>query len=107
MTRILLAAALTISTAAAAAPAFAQDTVSTTVRTSDLNLSTSVGEMLLERRIGATIDRMCGQADPREVAASLAVLGCRKSAWASARPQIAVDLAAAKTAAPAFRVASR
>ena len=90
MFRTLLTSALTLS-AIVAAPAIAApaEPVSAVVSYADLNLANAVGVAALERRIKATANRICGNADPLDLVASMQVRTCRKAALASTRTQVA------------------
>ena len=106
MFRKLIITAATTSAILFALPAAAQDMFSEHVKIADLNLSNSLGAQLLARRINSTIERLCGQPDVRQIAATQTVMKCRQQAWASVRPQMETQLTAAK-AAPSYAVARR
>ncbi len=105
MTRTLFTSAIALFTLAAVAPVSAApvaDGQSVSVRYADLNLDSTAGTKVLEQRIHAAIDRVCGQADPCDFAAAKDVAKCRSVALAGTRP-----LAALETKNQDFRIASR
>ena len=58
----------------------------------DLNLSTSAGELTLNRRVGGAVGSLCREATGGEdgnFMTTFADRKCRNSAWSQARPQIA------------------
>ncbi len=90
MIRTTLAALALASTAACvglAAPAFAQDLISIQVSYSDLNLASTAGAAVLQRRIEAAIDQICGQADIRDLQQRAAVVQCRREVSSGADEQ--------------------
>lgn len=64
-----------------------------------LDLAAPEGRRLLDRRLEAAIDRICGGADLKDLRARLAERNCRRKARASAEPQIAQAVARAQTRA--------
>jgi UrcA family protein len=61
--------------------------ISTRVSYADLNLASSQGEGILNRRVGSAVNMVCTETDPG--AEMYAYQGCRRFAWNGARPQIA------------------
>lgn len=90
---IALAAALVTAAAIKAAPAFAEPasaqpaTVVSHVRTADLDLGTSEGRRLLERRLQRAAREVCGTPSDADLAAQNAVRECRSDTLAKARGQ--------------------
>jgi UrcA family protein len=81
MTKIFLATLLTFS----ATPALAQPpvTVSTTVRTADLDLSSAAGQQALNHRLTIAAKEVCGSASDVDVAGKNEVRRCRHDTLAN------------------------
>ncbi len=79
----LAAAAASICTA----PALAQDMVSVKVGYSDLNLASTAGAAVLERRIDAAVMQICGRADNRDPQQRALVAQCRQEVSVGADEQ--------------------
>jgi len=79
----LAAAAASICTA----PVLAQDLVSIKVGYSDLNLNSTAGAAVLERRIDAAVTQICGQADNRDPQQRAMVSQCRQEVSVGADEQ--------------------
>lgn len=95
-------ALLIAAVAGLAAPALARppsaDAASRTVAYADLDLSTTAGAAILDRRIEDAVRRVCGSADLRELARHAAVAGCRREARARIEPARAAAVARARSA---------
>ena len=72
--------------AVAASPTYAESpgTASRTVAFADLDLSTEAGRITLDRRVGAAVRHVCGEAWPIDLPAVEQVRGCRSNAYAAA-----------------------
>ena len=86
---ILAAAVLTagLATLAAVSPAAAQAPASVTVSYADLNLASSVGRDILDRRIANAAGQLCGGFNANQLTWAAAVLECRAETIADTRPQ--------------------
>lgn len=96
MTRYIEPLAAAAATCAAFSSAFAAvpagDDVEVrryAVRYADLDLATTAGRQTLDRRISAAVERVCGSAEMRDLAAMAAVRQCRHAALKGAQPQLA------------------
>lgn len=69
------------------------DTITRRVSYSDLNLASLAGEKTLKRRVGATVNDVCGELSP---SVSVDNRLCESLAWRGARPQIAQAVLRAK-----------
>jgi UrcA family protein len=66
------------------------DVPTSTVSFADLDLGHASGRTVLERRIAAAVDRVCGERPrPFELGREQAYSACRQAAWAGARRQLA------------------
>lgn len=104
----LAAAAASICTA----PALAQDLVSIKVSYSDLNLSSTAGAAVLQRRIDAAVTQICGRADNRDLQQRAMVSQCRQEVSVGAEEQGRQAIAKARetvlaSAPPPSAVAAR
>lgn len=70
--------------AVAPQPVVAQQTVSRTVSHADLDLSTTQGRAILDRRIAHAVRDLCGDASDTDLAGKNEVRRCRDDAWAIA-----------------------
>jgi UrcA family protein len=104
LSALVLGAALTSATAAAAQPA--TRTVSEQVSYSDLDLSNGQGVRTFDRRIDAAIRRLCGTGPTTSLAAHVERRQCRQEARSSVQPQRAFAIAAAQGHGGATRVAA-
>jgi UrcA family protein len=68
--------------AAASSPVFAQpsETVTSIVRTADLDLASPAGQRALDKRLSQAINEVCGTASPADLAGQTRVRACRKDA---------------------------
>jgi UrcA family protein len=89
MMRTILAALTLAATTASvgAAPALAQDMVAIKVGYSDLNLNSTAGAAVLERRIDAAVTQICGRADNRDPQQRALVSQCRQEVSVGADAQ--------------------
>jgi UrcA family protein len=98
-TAVSVALSAAFSTAIALAPAIAAtpvaDGMSTTVRTSDLDLSTDAGVKMLNARVSRAAGHVCGDASSQDLEIKRQVDLCRKVALNSAAPQVQLAVAAA------------
>ncbi|MDB5700819.1 MAG: hypothetical protein JWL66_1018 [Sphingomonadales bacterium] len=95
---ILLAGLATLC----AVPAGAQ-TVSIPVSFAGLDLNSAVGQDVLNRRLDQAVRSICGTADARDLAATMATHKCTIVTRASAQPHLAIAIAASR---PSMQVAS-
>ncbi len=96
---IRLAASLALSGALLVGPAFARpasDPTSIGVRFSDLDLASDAGASILRARITRAANTVCGDTDQRDLGAMGQMMACRKTAMASAAPQVELALASAR-----------
>jgi UrcA family protein len=88
-------AALAVGAPAMLAPGAAAaqadtDVPTSTVSFADLDLGAPAGRAVLERRIAAAVDRVCGERpQPFDLGRQQTYSACRKTAWAGARRQLA------------------
>jgi UrcA family protein len=75
--------ALTLAAAVCATPALAQDVVSIKVSYSDLNLNSTAGAAILQRRIDAAVAQICGTVDTFDLRRSALVAQCRREVSAA------------------------
>ena len=68
--------------AAASSPVLAQppETVTSIVRTADLDLSSAAGKRTLDKRLTQAIAEVCGEASPADLAGQNKVRACRQDA---------------------------
>jgi UrcA family protein len=68
--------------AAVSSPVLAQppETVTTIVRTADLDLGSAAGQRVLDRRLSQAINEVCGAASPSDLVGQNKVRDCRKDA---------------------------
>ncbi|MXP42282.1 UrcA family protein [Altererythrobacter soli] len=92
---------ITVFTAAilanVAVPAMAQDERVVAVSLRDLNLATPEGRQVMERRIAAAVNTVCGEAYRGSVQQGRAVAECRERAAADAKRQANRAIAMAET----------
>ena len=88
-TPILAAAAVAaiLANVAAIAPALAQPTPSVEVSYGDLNLASTAGREILDRRIANAAASLCGEARAVELTWNAAVQACRSETIALTQPQ--------------------
>jgi UrcA family protein len=67
----------------------------------DLDLAQKAGRATLEARVNKAVSRLCGMPAASDLVAMTRYRGCRKSAWSSARPQLAAIYGQARYAARA------
>ena len=87
---ILAAAVLTagfITLGVAASPAAAQPTSSVTVSYADLNLASTAGREIFDRRIANAAGQLCGAYTAVDLTWAAAVLECREATIADTMPQ--------------------
>lgn len=94
--RSMILAVLPLALVAAAAPQSQDGERSATVSTAGLDLRTPAGETALDRRIDRAIDMMCRANGTRGLNAVQGELRCRETARASAAPQVASAVSAAR-----------
>lgn len=84
-------------TASIAVPATAEE-VSVTVAFGDLNLASPAGRATLDKRIAAAVNRVCAQAERRDLAGRMAWDECKAATLADAMEQLAAVLPSASVA---------
>jgi UrcA family protein len=96
---VLTAFAIAAATASvsATAPAQAQDLVTINVSYADLNLSSTAGAAVLQRRIDAAVGQNCGRADNRDLEQRAAVAQCRREVAIGADEQSRQAIAKARS----------
>ena len=86
----ILAAALAagiVTLGVAASPAAAQSTSSVLVSYADLNLASTAGREILDRRIANAAGQLCGAYTAVDLTWAAAVLDCREQTIADTQPQ--------------------
>jgi UrcA family protein len=104
-TLALIASAATVTPTVA--QAFEPVTVTSIVRTADLDLSNSDGQRELDRRIVQAAREVCGAASDVDLEGKNAVRQCRADTIAQAASQREQVLAAAKAGAPILVASAR
>ena len=104
-TLALIASATTVTPTVA--QAFEPVTVTSIVRTADLDLSQSDGQRELERRIAQAARDVCGTASNVDVEGKNAIRQCRAETIAQASAQREQLLAAVRSGAPILVASSR
>lgn len=111
MRNISLFALALIASAATVTPTVAQalepETVSSIVRTADLDLSSASGQSELDRRIVQAARDVCGDASNVDLEGRNATRNCVANTVAAATSQREQLLAAAKTGAPILVASAR
>jgi UrcA family protein len=87
---------IVVSWAMAPAASQAEEPISVGVSYADLNLSSTTGQQILQRRIAYAAMSVCGVADHRDLKFSSAVSDCRAGAIGDAQPAYAAAVAAAR-----------
>jgi UrcA family protein len=100
---IASATLITPTVASAAEP----ETVSSIVRTADLDLSSEAGQRALDRRIVVAAHEVCGSPSPVDLMGVSAVRDCRERTIAAAAEQRQRILSAAKAGTPIILAAAR
>jgi UrcA family protein len=101
----LIASATTI--APTVAEAFEPVTVTSSVRTADLDLSSAKGQQALDRRIVNAAREVCGTASDVDLEGKNAVRQCRSETIAQAASQREQLIAAAKSGTPILIASAR
>lgn len=101
----LLASAATVSPTVA--QAFEPETVTSIVRTADLDLSDGAGQRELDRRIVQAAREVCGDASNADLEGKNAARQCRDETIAAAAAQREQLLAAARTGTPILVASAR
>lgn len=101
----LIASATTITPTVA--QAFEPVTVTSIVRTADLDLSSPAGQQELDRRIVEAAREVCGTASDVDLEGKNAVRDCRQQTIAQASAQREQLLAAAKNGSPILVASAR
>ncbi len=57
-----------------------------------LDLSSTEGQKMLDRRIRSALNQVCGRDDSRELGLSSAIRRCRRDAMAGTRPQVQIAI---------------
>jgi UrcA family protein len=80
MIRTILTAATLAAAAVCAAPAMAQDQDAVTIKVaySDLNLASTAGAAVLQRRIDAAVTQICGRVEGYDLQRTAAIVRCRR-----------------------------
>ena len=101
----IIASAATITPTVASA--FEPETVTSVVRTADLDLSSAGGRQELDRRIVQAAREVCGSASDVDLEGKNGARQCREDVIASAASQREQLLAAARTGAPILFASAR
>ena len=101
----LIASAITVTPTVA--QAFEPVTVTSIVRTADLDLSNDSGQRELDRRIVRAAREVCGEASNVDLVGGNAVRQCREDTIALATSQREQLLAAARTGSPIVVASAR
>ena len=111
MRNISLFALTLIASAATVTPTVAQAfepvTVTSIVRTADLDLSSPAGQQELDRRIAFAVREVCGTASDVDLEGKNAVRHCREQTIAQAAVEREQMLAAAKSGTPILVASTR
>jgi UrcA family protein len=99
----IAASAATITPTVAAEP----ETVSSVVRTIDLDLSSPFGQQELDKRIAVAAREVCGSASDADLEGKNAVRHCREETIAQAESQREQLLAAARAGMPILVASAR
>lgn len=75
----------------------AEDTERAILHIGDLNLATTDGQHLLNRRLEHAVTLVCGRPDPNDIAMAAPVRACRSRAIKRAAPQIDLAMASARS----------
>lgn len=103
----LAAVASTAAIAPTVAQAFEPLTVTSIVRTADLDLASPVGQQELDKRIAQAAREVCGTASDVDLEGKNAVRACREETIAQAAAQREQLLAAARVGTPILVASAR
>jgi len=84
MTRLIFSVLALSAALVSAAPAFAQDEPSVSVKYGDLNLNSTAGAQAFHQRLQAAVVAVCGKPDHYDLAYAPIIMECQRKAWAGA-----------------------